>query len=64
MVKTCVHARLDPLPFLVPVTGAGPNCSLLGNALERGDGVVPHADHFGAVTALAAVLPDGEMYPR
>lgn len=28
-------------PYLVPVTGAGPTCSLLANALERGYGVTP-----------------------
>lgn len=50
------------LPFLVPVTGAGPDCSLLGNALERGYGLTPHADHFGALTSLEAVLPDGSVY--
>lgn len=49
-------------PFLVPVTGAGPNCSILGNALERGYGVTPHTDHFGAVTDLEAVLADGSIY--
>lgn len=49
-------------PYLVPVTGAGPSCSLMGNALERGYGVTPHADHFGAVTDLEAVLPDGSLY--
>jgi FAD/FMN-containing dehydrogenase len=49
-------------PFMVPVTGAGPNCSLLGNALERGYGVTPHADHFAAVTDLEAVLADGSIY--
>ena len=50
------------LRYLVPVTGAGPNCSLLGNALERGYGITPHADHFGALTWLEAVLPDGSIY--
>jgi 4-cresol dehydrogenase (hydroxylating) len=49
-------------PFLVPVTGAGPTCSLLGNALERGYGVTPHTDHFGAVTDVEAVLADGSVY--
>jgi 4-cresol dehydrogenase (hydroxylating) len=48
--------------FMVPTTGAGPNCSLIGNALERGYGITPYADHFGAVTALEAVLPDGRLY--
>lgn len=49
-------------PFLVPVTGAGPTCSLMANALERGYGVTPMVDHFGAVTDLEAVLPDGSLY--
>jgi 4-cresol dehydrogenase (hydroxylating) len=50
------------LPFLVPTTGAGPHCSLVGNALERGYGITPYADHFAAVTALEAVLADGRIY--
>lgn len=50
------------LAFLVPVTGGGPHCSLLGNALERGYGITPYADHTAAVTALEAVLPDGRIY--
>jgi hypothetical protein len=48
--------------LMVPTTGAGPTCSLVGNALERGYGITPYADHFGAVTALEAVLPDGTLY--
>ena len=53
------------LDFMVPTTGAGPSASLLGNALERGYGITPHADHFAAVTSLQAVLPDGNLYrPR
>jgi 4-cresol dehydrogenase (hydroxylating) len=48
--------------FLVPVHGGGGECSLIGNALERGYGITPHADHFGALTALEAVLPDGRLY--
>lgn len=59
-----LHDYLDrhEFPFLVPVTGAGPDCSLLGNALERGYGITPHADHFAAVTAVETVLPDGRIY--
>lgn len=52
----------EKAPFLVPVTGAGPNCSILGNALERGYGITPHTDHFAAVNCLTAVLPNGEIY--
>lgn len=50
------------LAFLCPVTGAGPDCSLVGNALERGYGITPYADHFQAVMAMEAVLPDGTVY--
>ncbi|KFI05127.1 FAD-binding oxidoreductase [Massilia sp. BSC265] len=49
-------------PYMVPTTGAGPECSLLGNALERGYGVTPYTDHFAAVTDLEAVLADGTLY--
>jgi 4-cresol dehydrogenase (hydroxylating) len=48
--------------FLVPVHGGGPTCSIIGNALERGYGITPYADHFGALNALEAVLPDGRVY--
>lgn len=50
------------LAFLTPVTGAGPTCSVLGNALERGFGITPHTDHFQAVLGLEAVLADGTLY--
>ncbi len=48
--------------FVVPVTGAGPECSVLANTLERGYGITPYADHFGAMTRLEAILPDGTLY--
>ncbi|HMV13207.1 MAG TPA: FAD-binding oxidoreductase [Nitrosomonas sp.] len=48
--------------YMVPVTGAGPTCSLLGNALERGYGITPITDHFGAVISIEAVLADGSIY--
>ena len=50
------------LPFIVPTSGAGPNGSILGNALERGLGLTPYADHFAAVTRIEAVSPDGTPY--
>lgn len=60
MLREFLDAR--GLAFLVPVHGGGPDCSLMGNALERGYGITPYADHFGAVMALEAVLPNGECY--
>jgi 4-cresol dehydrogenase (hydroxylating) len=56
------YLEANGLPFLVPTTGAGPSCSLVGNALERGYGITPHADHFGAMMAIEAVLADGRIY--
>lgn len=50
------------LPYLVPTTGAGPSCSVLANALERGFGITPLTDHFAAVVSLKAVLADGTLY--
>jgi 4-cresol dehydrogenase (hydroxylating) flavoprotein subunit len=54
-----VSRKLD---FLAPTTGAGPNCSILGNALERGYGITPMIDHFASVMSLRAVLPDGQIF--
>jgi 4-cresol dehydrogenase (hydroxylating) flavoprotein subunit len=48
--------------FMVPTTGGGPLCSLVGNVCERGYGITPLQDHFLAATAVQAVLPDGETY--
>lgn len=48
--------------FMVPTTGAGPQCSLIGNALERGYGMTPIADHFQAVLGLSAICADGSIY--
>ncbi len=64
VTQRALHDFLEKnhLPFMVPVTGGGPACSLVGNALERGYGITPHADHTAAVTALEAVLPDGRIY--
>jgi 4-cresol dehydrogenase (hydroxylating) len=52
----------EGLPFLVPVTGTGRRGSLIGNALERGQGGAPIFDHWLAISALQAVLPTGELY--
>ncbi|MDW8324656.1 MAG: FAD-binding oxidoreductase [Burkholderiales bacterium] len=64
VTQRMLHAYLTQhgLRYMVPVTGAGPDVSLLGNALERGYGLTPIADHFAAVTQVEAVLPDGSLY--
>ena len=48
--------------YMVPVTGAGPDCSILANALERGYGITPYTDHFSAVTSIQGFWGDGTPY--
>ena len=49
-------------PYMVPVTGAGPTTSILSNALERGYGITPIADHFTSVMSIRGFLADGSFY--
>ncbi|NNC21328.1 FAD-binding oxidoreductase [Corallococcus exiguus] len=44
----------------ITTIGGSPDASMVGNALERGDGAGPNADIFQHVCALEAVLPTGE----
>ena len=41
-------------------TGASPDCSIVGNTLERGFGHTPMGDHCGSACGLEVVLPTGE----
>jgi 4-cresol dehydrogenase (hydroxylating) flavoprotein subunit len=41
-------------------TGGSPNCSLIGNTVERGFGHTPYSDHFAHSCGLEVVLPDGQ----
>ncbi len=43
------------------VTGSSPDCSLIGNAMERGFGHTPYGDHFAQACGLEVVLPTGEV---
>ena len=41
-------------------TGASPDCSIIGNTLERGFGHTPMGEHCNYACALEVVLPNGE----
>lgn len=41
-------------------TGSSPECSVIGNTMERGFGHTPYGDHFAHVCGLEVVLPTGE----
>lgn len=47
-------------PLFITTIGGSPDGSMVGNALERGDGRGPHADIFQHVCGLEVVLPTGE----
>lgn len=49
------------IPLIIDPTGAGPNCSILGNMLERGYGITPYGDHFLSQCGMEVVLADGEI---
>lgn len=56
------YLKRQNAPFMVPVTGAGPTTSILSNALERGYGITPIADHFTSVMSIKGFLADGSFY--
>jgi len=41
-------------------TGASPECSIIGNTMERGFGHTPMGDHCGTACGFEVVLPNGE----
>jgi 4-cresol dehydrogenase (hydroxylating) flavoprotein subunit len=45
----------------IDATGSSPDCSIIGNVMERGFGHTPYGDHFAHVCALEVVLPTGEI---
>src|SRR5665213_2429073 len=42
-------------------TGSSPDCSLIGNVVERGFGHTPYGDHFAQVCGFEVVLPSGDI---
>jgi 4-cresol dehydrogenase (hydroxylating) len=42
-------------------TGSSPECSLIGNTIERGFGHTPYGDHFANVCGFEIVLATGEV---
>jgi 4-cresol dehydrogenase (hydroxylating) len=45
----------------IDATGSTPDCSLIGNTMERGFGHTPYGDHFANSCGLEVVLPNGEL---
>jgi 4-cresol dehydrogenase (hydroxylating) len=49
------------LPYWVDCSGSGPNCSMIGNMVERGFGHSPYGDRFKTISGMEIVLGTGEV---
>lgn len=47
--------------FWIDATGSSPNCSIIGNTLERGFGHTNYGDHFNNVCNFEIILADGTI---
>lgn len=47
--------------FMIDVTSGPPAGSVLGNALDKGAGYTPYADHFAMTCGMEIVLGNGEL---
>jgi 4-cresol dehydrogenase (hydroxylating) flavoprotein subunit len=47
--------------LFLSVIGGSPHASLIGNALERGDGIGPNGDRVTSICGFEVVLPTGEV---
>ncbi len=56
------YLQKNSVPFVAPMTGGGPTCSIIGNILERGRGADGPVDRFSTVMAVEAILADGTLY--
>jgi 4-cresol dehydrogenase (hydroxylating) len=45
----------------IDATGSSPDCSLIGNSIERGFGHTPYGDHSSNICGFEVVLPNGEV---
>jgi len=55
------HLRERGSRLWMDATGASPDCSIIGNTMERGFGHTPMGDHCANACGLEVVLPDGEV---
>ena len=55
------YLQTNHLPLWMDSTGAGPDCSIVGNFSDRGFGHTRYGDHFASCAGLEVVLPDGRV---
>ncbi len=55
------HLKQSGSRLWADVAGSTQYASVIGNALDKGRGLTPMADHFGALCGMDVILPDGRL---
>ncbi len=55
------HLKRSGSRLWADCAGTTQHASVIGNALDKGRGLTPMADHFGSLCGLDVVLPDGQL---
>jgi 4-cresol dehydrogenase (hydroxylating) len=55
------HLKNNKIGLWADVSGSTQSGSVIGNALDKGRGVTPYADHFGSLCGMDVVLADGQI---
>lgn len=55
------HLKATKSAFWADTAGTTQYASVLGNALDKGRGLTPYADHFGCLCGMDVVLADGKL---
>ena len=55
------HLKLTGSRLWADTAGSTQFASVMGNALDKGRGLTPMADHFGCLCGMDVVLPDGSL---
>ncbi|MDP1648542.1 MAG: FAD-binding oxidoreductase, partial [Rubrivivax sp.] len=55
------HLKQTGSRLWADASGSTQHASVLGNALDKGRGLTPMADHFGCLCGMDVVLPDGSL---
>jgi 4-cresol dehydrogenase (hydroxylating) len=59
--QLCEFLKKHKTGLWMDATGAGPDASIVGNALERGYGHTHYGDHFRTMCGLEVVMPNSEI---
>lgn len=55
------YLEKNNIPLWTDSAGSTKSASIIGNALDKGRGLTPYADHFSSILGFDVVLPDGSF---